>query len=141
MTSKRFEKRADAAPPHKRHDHVNGVRRVDLRANLVPERRLPARVRQERRIEERRQRCVERLWGPIGLAPQDRRQHSCGIEGQIDLSVDRVAHLREQFDKPRDDLRAGLGATVLGQRLDRTRYDHREVARQAVGRLRVGEGS
>ena len=79
--------------------------------------------------------------GTIGLAPQDRRQHSSGIEGQIDLSVDRVAHLREQIDQPRDDLRARLGATVLGERLDRTRHDHREVARQAVGRLRVGEGS
>jgi hypothetical protein len=38
---------------------------------------------------------------------------------------------------------SGLTAytTVLGQRLDRTRYHHSEVARQAVSRLSVSEGS
>jgi len=30
---------------------------------------------------------------------------------------------------------------VLRKRLDRTCYDHSDVAGQAVGRLRVGEGS
>ena len=93
MTSKCFQKRANAAPPHKRHDDVNGVRRMNLGANLMPQRWFTARVRQERRIQERGQGCLERVWGSIGLAPQDGRQDARGLEGQIDLSLDRIAHL------------------------------------------------
>ena len=36
---------------------------------------------------------------------------------------------------------AGLGATMLGERFEGTRYDQSEVARQSVGRLRVRQGS
>ena len=38
-------------------------------------------------------------------------------------------------------LRPGLGATMLGEGLERTRHDQSKVARQSVGRLGVSEGS
>ena len=41
----------------------------------------------------------------------------------------------------RDELARRPGRDHARERLDRTRHDHSEVARQAVGRLRVGEGS
>jgi hypothetical protein len=44
------------------------------------------------------------------------------------------------LDQSRDDLNAGLGATVLRQRLKCTGHDQSEVARKPIGCLRVREG-
>src|SRR5262245_15205398 len=98
MTSKCFEKRTNAAPPDKRHDDVNRVRRMDLRANLMPQGWFPARVRQECGVEKRRQRGLERVRGAIGVTPQDGRQHASRLKGQIEVSVDCTADLREQIN-------------------------------------------
>lgn len=114
---------------------------MNLRAKLVAQRRLAPRVRQQRRVQQWGQWCVECLRGAIGVTPQDRGQHPCGIEGQIDVSVDRVGQLTEHVDEPRDDPDTGLRATVLGERLERARYHGCEVPREAVRGLRVDERS
>ena len=139
VATERIEHRVDSAQPNERHHDVDRVGRVDLGAKLVTDGRLPTRVRQERRVEQRRQRRFERLGGAVRPAPQDRGQHAGGIERHVDVTVDRFALLGQQLDELLDDARAGLGATLLGKRLDRPGHDCGEVARKAICRLGVGE--
>src|ERR1041384_3731399 len=49
------------------------------------------------------------------------------IAWQVDLSVDRVGHLRELIDEPRDDLCARLSPAAFRQRLDRASHEHSKV--------------
>ena len=76
---------------------------------------------------------------PSGLRRRIAESTAGGVERNIDVTVDGLALLREQLDQLLDNAGAGLGATVLGQRLDGPRNDRGEVARQPVRRLGIGE--
>jgi len=52
---------------------------------------------------------------------RDQQMHDVVMNGADDIMAPRQS--------AGDDLCARLGATVLGERLDRPRYDQREVAR------------
>ena len=85
VTSERIEHRIDSAQPNEGHHDVDRVGRVDLGAQLVTDGRLAARVRQERGVEQRCQRCFEHVGRSVGPAPQDRRTARGGIERNVDV--------------------------------------------------------
>ena len=142
MTSECIEHRVDPAPANERHHDVNRVGRVDLGAKLVSDGGLAARVRQERRVEQRRQWCFERLRRTVGHSAEDRREHSCGIERHVDVPVNGLGACgssesssmssRRCWRLPRRDLPRGAPRWHAF-------HDHGKVARQTICRLGVGE--
>ena len=74
------DQRPHAAPADERHDDVDRVGRRDLGAELMADSRLAGRVREDRRVEQRRERPLKPLWRSIRQTLQQRDQHTCGIE-------------------------------------------------------------
>jgi len=66
MATERIEHGRDPAAPDERHDDIDPVGRVDLREHLVAHAWLARRVGQEGRVEERDERCRDRLRPTVG---------------------------------------------------------------------------
>jgi hypothetical protein len=55
----------------------------------VPNSRLAGRVREDRRIGQRRERALDGLWPSMGNRPEQRDQDTSGIEKAVTLEVVR----------------------------------------------------
>ena len=68
---------------------VDCVSGVDLGTQLVTDRRFAAGVRQQRGVDQGRERRLDRFGGTVGQAPQDRGEHARGSSGRsASVSID-----------------------------------------------------
>ena len=82
------EQRSDAAAADERHDDVDRVGRLDLRAQLVPQARLARRVGEQRRVEQRDERLVDRRPAmPSGRRRRTAWRTVAGSTGTTDGSI------------------------------------------------------
>jgi hypothetical protein len=80
-------KRPNAAPADERHDNIDRVCGGNLGAELMPDCRLPRGIREDRRIEQRREWTLDCLRSPIRKLLQQRNQHLPRVERHIALEI------------------------------------------------------
>jgi hypothetical protein len=71
MRPKRRNERRNTGPTNERHDYVNAICGMDFGQNLATNARFARRVREQRGIEQRNQRVLNRLSTPIRKVPDD----------------------------------------------------------------------
>jgi hypothetical protein len=83
----RIDQQLYATPTDESHHEVDGVRGRHLGAELMQDRRLAVRVGEHRRVEERRERTLDRLRAPVGKTSQQRNQHTRWIRQLVAIHI------------------------------------------------------
>ena len=134
-----LHQRRNAAPADEGHHHVDPVGRRDLLEDLPPDPRLPRRVGQQRRIEQRNQRLGDRLRRAVRTESPDRpenlRRRRRDLAGHLGFRPDSVQRLQE----PPRHLETERQPLLLAPRLDGPANQAGEVNRDPVGRLGLPE--
>jgi hypothetical protein len=129
MAPERVEHGLEAGPPNERHDHIDGVGRGNLRAQLMTDSRLSGRIREHGRIEERSERPLQRLSSSVGKASEDGNQDLAGIERKIACKVERsVRKSPETGDQFSGDAYRRRAPLSVGRGFDRTGDEAGEVS-------------
>jgi hypothetical protein len=133
VATERIEQGRDAAAADERHDNVDGIGRLDLRAKLAPENGFARGVGQQRCIEQRYQGLCEGGPGAIGSAPNDGVEHLRRIEWDgRPVGSDQLAETAQKLPGHGQPDLDPLLVSNAGERL----FDlAAEVKRDPVGRL------
>ncbi len=129
----RVGKRANAAPADERHDKIDPVGRRDLGSQLVSDRRLARGVRENSRIEQRRERRVDPLRGAVRVPRIDRAKHT----RRPQRNVEKHTLVGSGFDERRSDRVGNVDGLprplLIVGRADRAPDQKCEVPREAIG--------
>ena len=87
VPAKRVHQRTHAAPADERHDDVDRVRRGHFGAKLVPNGWLARGVREDGRVEQRREGALDRLWSSVRKTSQQRDQYAPGVDRFVAAQV------------------------------------------------------
>jgi hypothetical protein len=82
-----LEQRANTAEPNERHYDIDGLRRIHLRAKLVPNRRFARSIREDRRVEERREWPFDRFERAVGPSRQKGVQNLTGLSWKVQTQI------------------------------------------------------
>jgi hypothetical protein len=138
VAPERIYQRADAAPADERHHEVDSVRRRHLGAEFVPNCRLPGRVREDRRVEQRRERPLNRLCPPVRRPLQQRHQDLPRTDELVRSEVvPPICQSLEMLDQCARNTYRLVASFFLRRPLDRSREHRGEVAGNTIRRLGV----
>jgi hypothetical protein len=101
----------------------------------VLDRRLTPSVGQNRRVQQRRQRKLERRKLTVGKPDADPLENSRRGHNPITADVDGGKEFCQESDESGDHIRTGARTCVLAQRADETSDKSRDVPPVPIGRV------
>jgi hypothetical protein len=138
MALQHAQQRSDSAVPNESHDDIDRICGLNLASKFMANGRLSWSIRQNRCVEERRERPFDSLRISIRERSEHGIQDSWGLDKQLFVETSSSQSVEPVNDLV-NDVRPLPGALALRQRVDRVRNQPSNVTRKAIRRLRVRE--